>query len=129
MHEVLSDTIRQAYLTKFINGYTECALWSSVTEDGEPMDRDHGMDDLTNRARDAFRDDCAKFVEENWVFLLDAPRNAEECGHDLWLSRNGHGSGFWDRDMGEVGEALHNAAKSMGECSLYVTDSGEVDVM
>lgn len=22
---------------------------------------------------------------------------AEHCGHDLWLSANGHGSGFWDR--------------------------------
>lgn len=30
----------------------------------------------------------------------------EAVGHDLWLTRNGHGVGFWDRGMGRVGKRL-----------------------
>lgn len=27
-----------------------------------------------------------------------------QAGHDLWLTRNGHGTGFWDRDDNVYGE-------------------------
>jgi hypothetical protein len=59
--------------------------------------------------------------------------DASRLGHDLWLTRNGHGAGFWDRDElddpeGEVvttlGDALTAHAGAMGECYASVGDDG-----
>lgn len=37
------------------------------------------------------------------------------AGHDYWLTRHGHGTGYWDRGLGELGERLTDAAKALGE--------------
>lgn len=46
-----------------------------------------------------------------------------QVGHDLWLTRNGHGTGFWDRDDSVYGQTVDGAhlrdifcamAKAMG---------------
>lgn len=56
-------------------------------------------------------------------------------GHDLWLTRNGHGVGFWDRaelcavelaDGSNLGDALSNVACTMGEQSVCAGDDGLV---
>ena len=44
----------------------------------------------------------------------------EQCGHDLWLTRQGHGVGFWDRsgdfyDSEAQRDALNEYAKNLGE--------------
>jgi hypothetical protein len=44
----------------------------------------------------------------------------EQLGHDLWLSRNGHGSGFFDRDF-EHADLLQEIARGMGSRSVYCT--------
>jgi hypothetical protein len=41
----------------------------------------------------------------------------QQMGHDLWLTRNGHGTGFWDRPeyYGEVqSDVFTRMAKAMG---------------
>jgi len=69
--------------------------------------------------QDFFREsmiDCLAFYSRNECYLSDD--NREQAGHDFWLTRNGHGTGFWDKP--EIyGE--HNAkrftkiAESFGE--------------
>lgn len=41
-----------------------------------------------------------------------------QFGHDLALTRNGHGTGFWDRGLGEAGDVLTDWAESL--CTLNV---------
>lgn len=54
----------------------------------------------------------------------------EQAGHDFWLTRNGHGAGFWDRgldsqiedeqgDMWNLGDALTSASKMFGEIHVF----------
>ena len=50
----------------------------------------------------------------------------EALGHDFWLTRNGHGAGFWDRGLGELGDRLTGLAKPYGTVDLYITDDGKV---
>lgn len=56
-------------------------------------------------------------------------------GHDLWLTRNGHGAGYWDRKhVGEAEDAaldrLTDAAHAEGEERLIYDDqTGKVGVM
>ncbi len=57
----------------------------------------------------------------------------EQLGHDFWLTRNGHGAGFWDRyyDNGEaeeMGNVLTRLSKPYGESSLYIGDDGALYV-
>lgn len=47
--------------------------------------------------------DCRNFhraVTEELIpnGLVDVPLDWKQVGHDLWLTRNGHGVGFWDRE-------------------------------
>ncbi len=55
----------------------------------------------------------------------------EQAGHDLWLTRNGHGTGFWDRPevWGEEGaDTLTRCAESLGEKWTVVGDDGLVEI-
>ena len=50
---------------------------------------------------------------------------AQLGGHDFWLTRNGHGAGFWDRSdclPEDAGERLTDAAEKYGEVDLTVDD-------
>ena len=38
--------------------------------------------------------DCLAFYSHNECYL--SHDNIEQAGHDFWLTRNGHGTGFWD---------------------------------
>jgi len=37
------------------------------------------------------------FVQANWDLLMRGKVTAEQCGHDIILTANRHGAGFWDR--------------------------------
>ncbi len=60
----------------------------------------------------------------------DAGSAEAAFGHDLALTRNGHGTGFWDRDREGLprvlGEALTRICESLGEANLYIWDDGKV---
>lgn len=70
--------------------------------------------------------DCAKFETENHIELTEAYEkfsySKEQAGTDFWLTRNGHGAGFWDRNLGTIGDDLTEACKAFGETDLYSGD-------
>lgn len=49
-----------------------------------------------------------------------------QAGIDFWLTRNGHGAGFWDRDLGEIGDKLTAAAETYRELGVYLGDDEQV---
>jgi hypothetical protein len=106
--------------------YVIAALWSSTDENDEPMDSNYDADDIDIDALAEMRVDVADFVAANIQLLLDSGQSEEQIGHDFWLTRNGHGAGFWDRGLGEVGDRLSDACKPYGEVYLYVGDDGKV---
>jgi hypothetical protein len=136
-----------------MGGYVDCALWSeSIGEDfvaqwhaeREP-DSDapapdvslesfgFTADDVDSEAMDAMREDVEAFISDPAIrnalrFWVDT-FGETQVGHDFWLTRNGHGAGFWDRfsdGEGEAyGRALTEAAKPYGSTNLYVGDDLE----
>ena len=113
---------------KFLDAYIECALWSSTDDDGEPLDKNYSASDLSPDALLVMTEDCHVFQRLNLILLHNL--NDEQCGHDFWLSRNGHGSGFWDRELpGDVGEKLTEAAHFFRGCNLFVTPSGMIEII
>lgn len=125
----------------FTKAYIECMLWStndeSTPEGGEPLDTNYDIDDIAPEAMKKIVADCERFQRENAALLAEAEYKGarsrewskeELAGHDFWLTRVGHGCGFWDRDLGDVGDKLTEAAKKFGEVWPYVGDDGKIYV-
>ena len=106
--------------------YAIAALWSSTGDNEEPLDDLHDLGDIAPETMQAMRDDVAAFVAQNEALLIESGQSEEMIGHDFWLTRNGHGAGFWDRGLGEVGDKLTAACRPFGEVWLYVGDDGQV---
>jgi hypothetical protein len=110
----------------FIEAYADCALWISVDDTGEPLDSVYWIDDIAPDAQEQMTRDCNDFVSRYGGLISDAGLSMGQAGHDFWLTRNGHGAGFWDRGLGAIGDALTEAAKEYGETYLYVGDDGMI---
>jgi hypothetical protein len=124
-------TATERLITTAHNAYMKTALWSSVDDDGSPLDREHDVSDIAQESRLAMLRDVADFLTGlPTVDLADALEElgAAGIGHDFWLIRNRHGAGFWDRELGALGDRLTDAAQAYGESYLYVGDDGRVYV-
>lgn len=113
---------------EFIKHYLVAALWSSHDyrsepessdydpDAGENMDDSFDPDDLDPRAVAGVRSDCVQFLRECAEADIDLREigGLEQAGHDFWLTRCGHGAGFWDRGYGPIGKKLSEIARLAG---------------
>ena len=117
----------EAQIEDFIEAYIECALWSTTDENGFSLDDNYSDSDIDDESLKRMEDDCRDFVlNEAWLEALQAGTwTASQGGHDFWLTRNGHGAGFWDRygnngSLGyEHGRKLTDLAKIYGGVDLF----------
>lgn len=112
-------------LDEFTTAYIACALWSSTDnsrdDGGDPLDQNYGPEDIAPSTLRVMQTDCREF-HENYQHLFD---DDAQAGHDFWLTRNGHGAGFWDGDWPEpAATVLTNGSKWFGEFDLTVGDDG-----
>lgn len=127
-----------------LEDYLASALWSSLNwdamdEQGEPTNFDHYCNiDFSGDARAKAQEDCDRFEEllnntpaMGYASLADAmydTQDASHVGHDFWLTRNGHGAGFWDGDYGDYGDEITQVVDdNFGELNLFVLD-GKVEM-
>lgn len=109
-------------LNKVLSAYIDCALWSSSDDAGEPLNDIFGHADFSQELKAQFRADCSRFLEA--IECIDSSAwDDSQLGHDFWLTRNGHGAGFWDRGFPN-GDALSEIARGFGGFDLYVGDEG-----
>lgn len=123
----------------FARSYIETALRSSTDDDGKSLDAVYGPDDIATDTLAAMLADCADFQAGFGAFFVG---RESQAGHDFWLTRNGHGAGFWDGDWADpyspdtdpedpdwhpeagryltVGDYLTAMSKSYGSYDLYV---------
>jgi len=106
-----------------LNNYIEAALWTEQDNiDFEDATMEYIHDDSII---DSWQD-VKKFIAIAGDLLDEM--DDEQIGHDLWLTRNGHGSGFWDRGLGEVGDKLTDIASNMGEKNLFWGEDGKIHI-
>jgi hypothetical protein len=97
-----------------------------VGDNPRPLDDNYGIEDIAPETLAAMAADVADFMAANASDLDASGLDASQIGHNFWLTRNGHGTGFWDRGLRDVGERLTDACRPYGECDLYVGDDGKV---
>ena len=110
-------------LDTFTTAYIAAALQLSDKEVGA----DATIYDLSTEALGKMVADCQSF-QTRCAYELKRNDNSQ-AGTDFWLTRNGHGTGFWDREdlYGEVdGSQFDTVAKTFGQADLYKGDDGAI---
>lgn len=142
-------------LTPFVQGYIEAMLFTETScipmaewydpkrqkmlEEGQmdgTIPQDAGFGDIHPDSLASAIADCQKFQSKASELLTQAyghmcygglRYDEKRAGHDFWFTRNRHGVGYWDRDLGDIGSELTDIADSFPELSVsfYEDDSGE----
>ena len=148
--------MEQGDINEILKGYIEAALWTEEEELKNDYYTDMGDDEdsLENliALKDNFnRKNFISFMSDNFddnskidayvdikTFIRYAGDEAiqeainenglYQLGIDIWLTRNGHGSGFFNYNY-ENEDILMNAAKKLKEKSLYIGDDGKLHFM
>lgn len=114
----------------FVSGYIEAALFTSTDDNEDPLDDQYSLADIDETVLAEITIGCEQFQTENAkllaeVYELDTPGCGSEAyaGHNFWLTRNGHGTGFWDRGYPKpLADALTKASTKFGEVNLTVDE-------
>jgi hypothetical protein len=122
-------------LDKMVNGYLQCALFTGVDEDDEPLDYTYTVDDFEESAVELACKTCAQFVLDNRAdveFILNpgipaTPTFNEDIGMDLWYTQNRHGTGFWEHGYGKQGERFTAYCDTLPERNVFAPESDEYE--
>ena len=107
--------------------YIAAALWSSTNNNGDSFEYlNYSKEDISPRSYLQQYRDWVHFTDEYKNLLDHSGLSPEQIAHDFWLTRARHGAGFWDRGIGQIGEALTHAAQLWGAPYVYVGDDGKV---
>lgn len=109
-------------LDSFTQGYIEAAFFTSTGPDNEEEGLgEASFAEIADSSLAGIIADCAAWQAANASLLEQAygqqgkyersPYDAERAGNDYWYTRNGHGTGFWDRGLGEIGDKLADACR------------------
>lgn len=116
---------RSINFQKFLRGYIAAMIFVGLDEDASQNE-----DDFSEELKSQTENDCEKFFAQNEKTLMRAVSTIgydfENAGMDYFYTRNGHGVGFWDRNLGETGIVLSKASKAAGEHNIYVGDDGAI---
>lgn len=84
---------------------------------------------LADETEAYLRADCLSFWRRFECYVEAADETAGNAGHDFWLTRNGHGAGFWDGDWPKpYAKILTDGAVAYGEFEVYLGDDGLIYV-
>jgi hypothetical protein len=122
-------------LPAFVRGYIEAMFFTDTNygdgEEGEGIDEAASVADLAPESLADIIADCEAFEDaaSPWLEFACEFRgyDEEQAGRDFWYTRNGHGTGFWDRRQldGVLGETLTSFCGS-GNARARGTWFGEV---
>lgn len=107
-----------------VKEYQEAVVFTEEDLDGH---------DFSDESVEEIKDELLRFIEfVGWNeiqkimgFVNDWHMFKEMFAHDFWLTRNGHGSGFWDSPVWrEYKDLLTEKSRKMGQHESYLGDDG-----
>lgn len=114
-------------LEKFTNACIEAMYFTDTGMDCDiPDDAE-----LSEETRLDLEADCRSFWHRYGCIIevagcaskISKAEQAGQAGHDFWLTRNGHGAGFWDGHWDtRYSELLSRGAELYGEFEIYLWD-------
>ena len=119
-YDSITELKYKPFIDDMVKGYLVSALWSSTDMNGDPLDDKYSYHDFKEKSIELAQKDCASF-EELAGELLNG-HDDSDIGHNFWLTRNGHGAGFWDGGY-EHGDELTKISDKFGE--LHIENMGD----
>lgn len=122
--------IHSGKLDDFTKSYIVTALFSSTDNlepsGGSPLDQKYSIENIDGETISVMKKQCKEF-QKLYKYLYEEFWTDAEAGADFWYTRNGHGTGFWDKaskgtEQGNIGELLTKVCKRYGEFNLYLGD-------
>lgn len=121
-------------INEFIAGYITAMIWSTPGDFNGKVFADLLDFDLAPATRTVCEKECREFIAANSedlnAYTAAIPcsncTESEHAGHDFWLTRAGHGVGFWARGLGDLGDRLTEACTVAGNREPYLGDDGLV---
>jgi hypothetical protein len=124
-------------LRDFIRGYIGCLYWT------EDFGEEKGNRKLSTESSIKCFIECKEFVNRAVGYAIKnssmevkyglIPKGKfEQAGHDFYLNRNGHGTGFWDKPEiygEEICQVLDKLSKDFGEVYVYISDDNEIEIL
>lgn len=129
-------TEHSRYSDQFLRSYLVAMLWTDLPDglvgrgvfDGSDA-CERWLKRITRKSREQSEADCRRFCLLSGPLIDSDPKRAAT---DFWLTRNGHGAGFWDGDWSHiepVAPGFHDAggqltaiAKLFGQQETYVAN-------
>lgn len=116
----LTQAQEDELFAEFVHGYCHSLLFFGL----DPDDAGYAVEDMSDEARRACTEDCRKFWHDMRGFIAHGP---DRAGHDFYLTRCGHGCGFWDSDCyGSWSDVLTARACEFPDVTPYVGDDNRV---
>jgi hypothetical protein len=121
--ELTMQKINDDNHAKMVTAYIVAMQWASTDFDGNSLE-DY---ELSEDAHQAASVACARFMERHTstmdlIMAIHSDYGYEQAGHDLFLNRERHGAGFWDRGLGHYGDVLSKYCDEIGACDPCVGD-------
>jgi hypothetical protein len=130
----------------FARAYIETAIDDLRYSSEYLTDVNLSLEDVAEECLEKCLDDCATFWDINARLILsehaplaphydgkfhagksDQCRKATQGGYDLYVTRVGHGVGFWEDEWSCAGgAALDACAEKMGNVDFYCGDDGKI---
>ena len=154
----MSIKVNGVLLSDSVVGYLETILWAETCmlpvpeeelvdgcmdvdddhplhgiSESDPLDAHFGIDDFTVESLEKAKEEVGDFFDQadDAELIARAHRFADNSriAHDFWLTRQGHGAGFWDGDYQDdtdnVGDALSELSRKFSEfCNVFVDEDG-----
>ncbi len=121
----------------FTTGYISAMAWLAINENGS----DDGLtvDDLPDTIVEELTAEANAFYDANVDLIADTitthaapgdePEFAAGLGEDFALTRNRHGTGYWDRGFGPHGAELTDLAHSYGDSVVHIAADGDITLL
>lgn len=118
----------------------ECLIWQAYALDDEEeyvaLDfLGFNRSDIAHEADEQVKAEFREFLTENEeqvdAYMERTDVDLDQVAHDWVLTRNGHGTGFWDRcycGHDEAARHLSEVSRAQGEIDLYIGDDGKLYV-
>jgi hypothetical protein len=117
-------------LDDFTLAYLEAAFFTSYDEYELNFNNQYTIQDINKEHLNEIKNECLNFQNENKQLLDTAidlyNYNLKQAGHDFWLTRNGHGAGFFDRGLENIGKELTYKSHQLKESDLYLGDDNQL---
>ena len=124
----MNDTHLKSFVKGFIEGSKDDTHFDV---DGERVCA--SSFEFTEAAEQTLRKVAETFASKHSALISQAVSNRSDfdyydAGRALWFSQVGEGCGFWDQDLGVVGDQLESNAQALGSYEVCLTENKMLSV-